>query len=63
MLAWLTANAATIIISLLLAAVVFLIIRGMVRGRVGGCADCGSCGSCSACRASASGCEACRGRK
>lgn len=43
MLAWLAGNAATIIISALLLAVVILLVRSVVRGK----ASCG--GDCSAC--------------
>lgn len=58
MLIWFAENAATILICAVLAAVVFLILRGMVRGRIKACGDCGSCGGCSVDDA-ASGCAAC----
>lgn len=49
MLTWLSAHAATIVISLALAVIVFFIVRGLVRGRIKTC-DSGSCGSaCSQC--------------
>ena len=53
MLEWLTANAATIIISLVLLAVVCLIVWKLVKDKKsgkGGCSCGGSCESCGACR-------------
>ena len=51
MLAWIAENAATIIISAVLLAVVFLIVRGMLKGRIKTCGDCADCGSpCAGCR-------------
>lgn len=51
MLVWLRANLATILISIVLAVVVFLVIRYLVNERKKGrhiCGgDCGSCGACS----------------
>ncbi len=47
MLEWISANAATIIISLVLIAVVFLIVRKMVKDKRSGKASCGcDCGTC-----------------
>lgn len=47
MLEWILANAATIIISLVLIAVVFLIVRKMVKDKRSGKASCGcDCGTC-----------------
>ncbi len=58
MLSWLAANAATILISAFLLALIVLIVRGLVRGRIKTCDECGSgCGGCSACKFS----ESCRG--
>lgn len=46
MLAWLSANAATILISAALLVIVVLIVRGMIAKRITGCGgDCASCGS------------------
>ena len=57
MLAWLAANLINIVLILVIAAVIGLILRGMVRDRKAGkspcggsCADCGACGSCGGCR-------------
>ena len=53
MLEWLAANAATIIISLVLLAVVCLIVWKLVRDKKsgkGGCSCGGSCSGCGACR-------------
>lgn len=52
MLVWILNNAATIVLSAVLAAVVYFIARGIVRGRIKTC-DCGSSSDCS------SGCAAC----
>lgn len=60
MLAWLTANAATILISAVLLVIVGLIIRGMVQGKVKSCGDCASCGGACASGTEVSGCQACR---
>ena len=52
MLEWLTANAATIIISLVLLAAVCLIVRKLVKDKrsgKGGCSCGGNCGSCGVC--------------
>ena len=57
MLIWLMNNAATIVLSAALAASVFFIVRGIIRGRIKTC-DCGSCSACSA-SDNASGCAAC----
>ena len=54
MMAWIINNAATIVISVVLSAVVFFIVRGMVRGEIKSC-DCGSC----AASDGPSGCAAC----
>ena len=57
MLAWLAANLINIVLILVIAAVIGLILRGMIRDRKAGkstcggsCADCGACGSCGGCR-------------
>ena len=53
MLEWFAANAANIVISLVLFAVVCLIVRKLVKDKKsgkGGCSCGGSCGSCGACR-------------
>ena len=57
MLAWLAANLINIVLILAVAAVLGLIVRGMVRDRKAGksscggsCADCGACHGCGACR-------------
>ncbi len=57
MLAWLAANLINIVLILAVAAVLGLIVRGMVRDRRAGksscggsCADCGACHGCGACR-------------
>ena len=52
MLQWLAANAATIIISLLLVAVVAAIVVHMIKTRKTGC--CGGCSGCSGCSSCAS---------
>lgn len=59
MLAWLAANAVNIIIIAVLVVVVGLLIRGLIRGKLGGCADCGSCGTCGT-AADDTGCHACQ---
>jgi hypothetical protein len=57
MLAWLAANLINIVLILVIAAVIGLILRGMIRDRKAGkspcggsCTDCGACGSCDGCR-------------
>ena len=57
MLTWLAANLINIVLILVIAAVIGLILRGMIRDRKAGkspcggsCADCGACGSCGGCR-------------
>ena len=57
MLAWLAANFVNLVLILAVAALLGLIVRGMVRDRKAGkspcggsCADCGVCGSCGRCR-------------
>ncbi len=56
MLAWLSANLINIVLIAVIALVVALLIRGMIRDRKAGksacggsCASCGACGGCSAC--------------
>lgn len=50
MLSWITANLATIIISILLIAIVCIIIAKMVNDKKQGKTSCGGdCGSCGAC--------------
>ncbi len=53
LLLWLKENLATILVCLLLALIVFFIVRGMIRDRRAGksscggnCAGCGICGKC-----------------
>ena len=59
MLIWFSANWINILFIALITAMVFLLIRGMIRDRKAGkhaCGDnCASCGACSSCRA----CSAC----
>ena len=57
MLAWFAANLINIVLILVVAGVVGLILRGMIRDRKAGksacggsCADCGACHGCSSCR-------------
>jgi len=57
MLAWLAANAINIVLVLVIAVVVGLILRGMIRDKKAGksscggnCAGCGACGGCGTCR-------------
>ena len=57
MLAWLAANFVNLVLILAVAALLGLIVRGMVRDRRAGksscggsCADCGACHGCGACR-------------
>ena len=56
MFAWLSANLINIVLIAVIALVVGLLIRGMIRDRKAGkrscggnCASCGACGGCSAC--------------
>ena len=53
MLAWLSANLINIVLVAVIAAVTFLLIRGMLRDRKAGKSSCGgncaACGACSAC--------------
>ncbi len=57
MLAWFAANLINIVLILVVAGVVGLILRGMIRDRRarksacgGSCADCGACHGCGTCR-------------
>ena len=54
MLAWLSANCVNILLILAVTAMVFLIVRGMVRDKKAGKSSCG--GSCSSCGGSCAGC-------
>ena len=56
MLTWLSANLVNIVLVAVIALIVGLLIRGMIRDRKAGkrscggsCASCGACGGCSAC--------------
>ncbi len=56
MLAWLSANFINIVLIAVVALIVGLLIRGMIRDKKAGksscggnCASCGACGGCSAC--------------
>ncbi len=56
MLTWLSANLINIVLIAVIALIVGLLIRGMIRDRKAGkhacggnCANCGACGGCSAC--------------
>lgn len=56
MLTWLSANLINIVLVAVIALIVGLLIRGMIRDRKAGkrscggnCAGCGACSSCSAC--------------
>ena len=58
MLTWLSANLINIVLVAVLALIVTLLIRGMIRDRKAGksscggsCASCGACGSCGRCSA------------
>ena len=58
MLTWLSANLINIVLVAVLALIVTLLIRGMIRDRKAGksscggsCASCGACGSCGRCGA------------
>ena len=56
MLGWLSANLINILLVAVIAAVVVLLIRGMIRDRKAGKSSCGgNCASCGAC----SGCSTC----
>ena len=56
MLAWLSANLINIILIAVIALIVGLVIRGMIRNKKAGKSSCGcDCASCGAC----SGCSAC----
>ncbi len=56
MFAWLSANLINIVLIAVIALVVGLLIRGMIRDKKAGKRSCGgNCGSCGAC----SGCSAC----
>jgi len=64
MFAWLAANYVNILLIAAVAAVVFFIIRGMVRDRKAGRSSCG--GNCAACGGVCAGCAmsgACHGGK
>ena len=57
MLSWLSANLINIVLILVIALVVTLIVRGMIRDRRSGksacggnCCDCGACHGCGTCR-------------
>jgi len=64
MLQWLISNAATIVISAALLAVVILIVRGIVTKKITACgSECSNgCGGCAGC-AMAGRCHAAAGRK
>ena len=60
MLTWLSANLINIVLVAVLALIVTLLIRGMIRDRKAGksscdgsCGSCGACGSCGSCGAQA----------
>ena len=56
MLAWFSANLINIVLIAVIALVVWLLIRGMIRDKKAGKCSCGgSCGGCGAC----GGCSAC----
>ena len=62
MLTWLSANLINIVLVAVLALIVTLLIRGMIRDRKAGksscggsCASCGACGSCGRCGAAQAG--------
>ena len=57
MLAWLSANLINIALILVIALVVGLLLRSMIRDKKAGksscggnCADCGACGGCASCK-------------
>ena len=58
MLAWLAANAINIVLVLVIAVVVGLILRGMIRDKKAGKSSCG--GNCAGCGACGGGCGTCR---
>ena len=56
MIAWFSANLINIVLVALIALIVGLLIRGMIRDRKAGkspcggnCAECGACGGCGSC--------------
>ena len=62
MLTWLSANLINIVLVAVLALIVTLLIRGMIRDRKAGksscggsCGSCGACGSCGRCGAAQAG--------
>ena len=58
MLAWLSANLVNIALILVIALVVVLLIRGMIRDKKAGKSSCGgNCASCGVCGGSCSGCQ------
>ena len=58
MLAWLYANLVNIALILVIALVVVLLIRGMIRDKKAGKSSCGgNCASCGVCGGSCSGCR------
>ena len=58
MLAWLSANLVNIALILVIALVVVLLIRGMIRDKKAGKPSCGgNCASCGVCGGSCSGCR------
>lgn len=54
MIAWLAANWINIVLIAVIAVVVFLVIRGMIRDKKAGKSSCG--GDCGSCGASCGGC-------
>lgn len=54
-MAWLSANLANIVVIAVLALVVGLVIRGMIRDKKAGRSSCGGCASCGACSGGCSG--------
>ena len=58
MLAWLAANVVNILLILVIAAVIGLILRGMIRDKKSGRSSCG--GNCAGCGACGGGCGSCR---
>ena len=58
MLAWLSANLVNIALILVIALVVVLLIRGMIRDKKAGKSSCGgNCAGCGVCGGSCSGCR------
>ena len=58
MLTWLSANLVNIALILVIALVVVLLIRGMIRDKKAGKSSCGgNCASCGVCGGSCSGCR------